>query len=240
PEVKTIILCGIEAHVCVQGTALQALEDGYDVHIVVDGCSSRSMVDRMFAFERMKAAGAWLTTSESVILGLVGDASSPHFKECQKLIMQSAPDSGLLSLFSQKPQTSTVVTNVNVFEAKVILLGLEGVVAPNELDNQLFIPYIRQNGFNFLKQNRNNDSVVNLIPALRQLSYLEHYRNGYPECPVILDEDDSEDQVLASVHKFIVWQMDFKRESNECHTIQRMVTEEGLNGKHIKVNVYED
>ncbi|CAG2111060.1 unnamed protein product [Medioppia subpectinata] len=68
PDVNTIILCGIEAHVCVQGTALQAINNGYDVHIVVDGCSSRSMVDRMFAFERMKAAGAWLTTSESVIL----------------------------------------------------------------------------------------------------------------------------------------------------------------------------
>ena len=68
PDVKNIVLCGIEAHVCVQGTALQALNSGYDVHIVVDGCSSRTMVDRMFAFERMKAAGAWLTTSESVIL----------------------------------------------------------------------------------------------------------------------------------------------------------------------------
>lgn len=68
PTVKSIVLCGIEAHVCVQGTALQALQDGFEVHIVVDGCSSRTMVDRMFAFERMKAAGAWLTTSESVIL----------------------------------------------------------------------------------------------------------------------------------------------------------------------------
>jgi len=102
PEVKNIVLCGIEAHVCVQGTALQALNWGYDVHVVVDGCSSRTMVDRMFAFERMKAAGAWLTTSEAVILGLVGDASHPKFKECQKIIMQTAPDSGLLTLLSQR------------------------------------------------------------------------------------------------------------------------------------------
>ncbi len=68
PAVKSIVLCGIEAHVCVQGTALQALDNGFEVHIVVDGCSSRSMVDRMFAFQRLKAAGAWLTTSEAVIL----------------------------------------------------------------------------------------------------------------------------------------------------------------------------
>ncbi|KAI2811601.1 Isochorismatase domain-containing protein 2, mitochondrial [Blomia tropicalis] len=102
PEVKNIVLCGIEAHVCVQGTALEAIESGFDVHVVVDGCSSRTMVDRMFAFQRMKAAGAWLTTSESVILGLVGDAAHPKFKECQNLIKQSAPDSGLLTLLSNQ------------------------------------------------------------------------------------------------------------------------------------------
>lgn len=102
PDVKSVVLCGIEAHVCVQGTCLQLLEKGYDVHIVADGCSSRTMVDRMFAFDRMKASGAWLTTSESVILGLVGDSAHPKFKECQKIIMTSAPDSGLLSLLAQK------------------------------------------------------------------------------------------------------------------------------------------
>ena len=98
PDVKNIILCGIEGHVCVQGTALAALEKGFDVHIVADAVSSRSMVDRMYAFERMKAAGAWLTTSEAVILGLVGDSAHPKFREVQKIIMKSAPDSGLLSL----------------------------------------------------------------------------------------------------------------------------------------------
>ncbi|KAI7696134.1 hypothetical protein SSS_06137 [Sarcoptes scabiei] len=68
PNVENIILCGIETHVCVQGTALQAIAANYNVHVVVDACSSRSMVDRMYAFDRMKQAGAWLTTSESVIL----------------------------------------------------------------------------------------------------------------------------------------------------------------------------
>lgn len=102
PAVKNVVICGIEAHVCVQGTALQLIERGIDVHVVVDGCSSRTMVDRMFAFERMKASGAWLTTSESVILGLVGDSAHPKFRDVQKLIMTSAPESGLLTLLAQK------------------------------------------------------------------------------------------------------------------------------------------
>lgn len=96
PEIDSVVLCGIETHVCIQNTALSLLEKGFNVHIVVDACSSRTMVDRMFAFERMKASGAWLTTSESVILGLLGGSHHPKFKDVQKFIMEPAPDSGLL------------------------------------------------------------------------------------------------------------------------------------------------
>ncbi|GIY09539.1 isochorismatase domain-containing protein 2 [Caerostris darwini] len=98
PEVENVVICGIESHVCVQCTVHSLINSGYDVHVVADGCSSRTMVDRMYSFQRMKAMGAWLTTSESVILGLVGDYTHPNFKEIQKLIREPAPDSGLLSL----------------------------------------------------------------------------------------------------------------------------------------------
>ncbi|UYV69779.1 ISOC2 [Cordylochernes scorpioides] len=46
PEINSVILCGIESHVCIQGTCLSLLRSGYDVHIVTDACSSRTMVDR--------------------------------------------------------------------------------------------------------------------------------------------------------------------------------------------------
>ncbi|MCL4141736.1 UNVERIFIED_CONTAM: hypothetical protein GTU68_051717 [Idotea baltica] len=95
-QTKSVILCGIEAHVCVQNTALDLIEKGIDVHVVVDAVSSRSMTDRMYAFERMKAAGAFLTTSESVVLGLAGGSHHPNFRELQKIIWESAPDTGLL------------------------------------------------------------------------------------------------------------------------------------------------
>lgn len=50
----------------------------------------------MFAFDRMKQSGAFLTTSESAILGLVGGSDHAKFKEVQKLIMEHAPDSELV------------------------------------------------------------------------------------------------------------------------------------------------
>lgn len=96
-DVKSIVLFGIEAHVCIQQTALELLERDYEVHIVADGVSSRSMTDRMFALERLRQSGAFITTSESVLFSLLGSSKHPNFKEVQALVKTSAPDSGLLS-----------------------------------------------------------------------------------------------------------------------------------------------
>ena len=69
---------------------------GLDVHVVVDCCSSRSLTDRKYALERLRDVGAFLTTSECVILGLAPDAAHPKFRQIQKLVMNSALDTGLL------------------------------------------------------------------------------------------------------------------------------------------------
>ena len=56
----------------------------------------RSMTDRKFALERLRQVGAFLTTSECVILGMAPDAAHPSFKGLQKIVMESALDTGLL------------------------------------------------------------------------------------------------------------------------------------------------
>ena len=58
--------------------------------------TSRSLVDRKYAFEALKEAGAYLTTSERIILGLAPDAAHPKFRQIQKIVMTSAEDTGLL------------------------------------------------------------------------------------------------------------------------------------------------
>ncbi|KAL5469419.1 hypothetical protein EMCRGX_G030672 [Ephydatia muelleri] len=94
---KSVVLFGIETQVCVQQTTLDLLGRGYDVHIVADGVSSRSQVDRMFALERMRQAGAFISTSESILFELLHDSKHPKFKEVQAIIKNPAPDSGLLT-----------------------------------------------------------------------------------------------------------------------------------------------
>ncbi|PAV58672.1 hypothetical protein WR25_10054 [Diploscapter pachys] len=94
--IKNVLLVGIEAHVCVLQTTHDLLDKGVDVHVIVDGVSSRSRTDRKYAFKQMERAGANLTTSECVILGLLGGSDHPKFREVQKLIIQSAPDTGLV------------------------------------------------------------------------------------------------------------------------------------------------
>ncbi|XP_047217882.1 isochorismatase domain-containing protein 2 [Girardinichthys multiradiatus] len=97
---KQAILCGIEAHACIACTTYDLLEKGFEVHIVADAVSSRSQTDRLFALSRLKQSGAYLTTTEAVLLQLVEGAKHPNFKEIQKLLTHPSPDTGLLAFFS--------------------------------------------------------------------------------------------------------------------------------------------
>ncbi|XP_062828197.1 isochorismatase domain-containing protein 1 [Anolis carolinensis] len=97
PGVRSVVLFGVETHVCIQQTALELVGRGLEVHIVADATSSRSMMDRMFALERLARTGIIVTTSEAILLQLIADKDHPKFKEIQNLIKASAPESGLLS-----------------------------------------------------------------------------------------------------------------------------------------------
>ena len=54
------------------------------------------MTDRKYAFDRLRDAGAYLTTSEAVILGLCPDAAHPKFRQLQKIVMTQAKETGLV------------------------------------------------------------------------------------------------------------------------------------------------
>lgn len=85
-NVQTVVLAGVEAHVCVLGTCLDLLEAGYAVMIAQDAVSSRRRADLRAALSRMTQAGAVPTTVETVLMELVGDAGAPVFRQLRHLI----------------------------------------------------------------------------------------------------------------------------------------------------------
>jgi nicotinamidase-related amidase len=89
--VQKVLLVGIEAHVCIQQTALDLLSAGYRVYIAVDAVGSRANLDRKIALRRMESAGATLTTTESVLFEWCAVAGTPEFKQISALVRQQPP-----------------------------------------------------------------------------------------------------------------------------------------------------
>ena len=85
-EVKNIILCGIEAHICVLQTTLDLLKNAYQVILVEDCISSRQLNDKVVAMRRMEQAGASVTTHESILYEIMESSQAPQFKDISKLI----------------------------------------------------------------------------------------------------------------------------------------------------------
>ena len=82
----SIVLAGVEAHICLLQTALSLLEEeDLEVWVVVDACSSRTVRSRDAAFDRLAGAGAELVTAEMVAFEWMGSADHPLFKTVQAL-----------------------------------------------------------------------------------------------------------------------------------------------------------
>lgn len=82
----TLLLCGMEAHICVLQTALGALNQGHIVHVAADAVSSRTKLNWKLGLQRMRDAGAVISSTEMMIYELLGRSGSPEFKEMLKYL----------------------------------------------------------------------------------------------------------------------------------------------------------
>jgi nicotinamidase-related amidase len=82
---RTLILCGVETHICVAQTALHAAPD-YTVHVVSDGTSSRKEANWQIGLERMRQAGVVITSTEMVIYELLKRAGTDEFRAVLPLV----------------------------------------------------------------------------------------------------------------------------------------------------------
>jgi nicotinamidase-related amidase len=82
----SIVMAGCEAHVCLLQTALDLLDEEFDVWIVTDACGSQSERNRDAAFDRLAGAGAELVTTQMVAFEWLRTAEHPAFHEALALI----------------------------------------------------------------------------------------------------------------------------------------------------------
>ena len=85
-ERNSIVIAGLEAHICLMQTALDLLEDEFEVWVVSDACSSRTERNRDAAFDRLAGAGAELVTTEMVLFEWLRTAEHADFKAIQALV----------------------------------------------------------------------------------------------------------------------------------------------------------
>ena len=83
---QSLVVAGCEAHVCLLQTALDLLDEEFEVWVVTDACSSRTERNRDAAFDRLAAAGAELVTTEMVMFEWLRSADHPAFREMLPLI----------------------------------------------------------------------------------------------------------------------------------------------------------
>lgn len=83
---RQILLCGIEAHICIYQTAVELLRKGFDVNVIADAISSRTPDNKQIAISRMSADGVNISSVEMALFELLKTAEHPQFKQISKLI----------------------------------------------------------------------------------------------------------------------------------------------------------
>ena len=83
---NTLLVCGMEAHICVMQTVLHGLERGYLVHVASDAVGSRSEWNWRVGLDRMRSAGAVISSTEMMMYELLRKSGTPAFKELLQYI----------------------------------------------------------------------------------------------------------------------------------------------------------
>ncbi len=83
---RDIIIIGIESHICVYQTAVDLLDNGYNVHIVADAVSSRTKENSDLGLAAIKSAGACITSTEMALFEILRSAGNAGFKDIQKIV----------------------------------------------------------------------------------------------------------------------------------------------------------
>jgi nicotinamidase-related amidase len=84
-HIEQVMMCGIEAHICVSQTAHDLIQNGYQVHLLTDAVSTRLPRNKDVAINKLARAGAVVSSIETALFELC-NAGSPEFKQIQELV----------------------------------------------------------------------------------------------------------------------------------------------------------
>ena len=88
-QIRDILICGIETHICVQQTALELAEMEYKVYIPIDAVGSRNQIDHEISLKRVQSSGITLTTTESIFFEWCRTSDRSEFRAISKLAKES-------------------------------------------------------------------------------------------------------------------------------------------------------
>jgi len=88
PHITSVVLFGIESHICVLQTALDLVQAGYDVYVLADGVSSTNKEEVPIALAHIRQAGGHVITSESAAFMLQREAGTPQFRAFAAVIKE--------------------------------------------------------------------------------------------------------------------------------------------------------
>lgn len=83
---KQVVLIGIETHICVYQTAVDLLRNGYEVFVIADAVSSRTVDNKAIGIEMIRHEGAKILSTEAVLFALMRTAEHPKFRDIAKLV----------------------------------------------------------------------------------------------------------------------------------------------------------
>lgn len=126
-----------------------------------------------------------------------------------------------------------------VFKPKVILLDLHGTIIPVRTEEEVIIPFIKENLLNYLTENWNDTNVTRCVDGLTRQSFEQHFIFEHEDAPIIGKENQGENisNIISSVNEFVNWQIEIKRPTTETYILQHLCSKKAFHDGKIKIKL---
>lgn len=149
-----------------------------------------------------------------------------------------------MSTFSKQyfdSSSSSIGTKCKEFKPEALIIDLLTIIKCDNLDEQFFLPYLRENIDKYIKKHWGQLHIVEALESLRNDSYTMRFRKDHDDCPLVDEEDVAgADGVIESLSKFMKWQIEHRCETAKALSLQKKILQEALDEGLIKIPIFGD